>query len=59
LIYGETLGRSGVRLHCAPGADRRDVERWTTTWHGMQNVVEQWVKLQYYRLYVLPTNRDR
>ena len=23
-------------------------------WHGVQNASEQWLKLQYYRLYVLP-----
>ena len=27
---------------------------WTESWHGIQEVVEQWLKLQYYRLYVLP-----
>jgi hypothetical protein len=30
------------------------VENWWDTWHGVQNVAEQWSKLQYYRLYVMP-----
>jgi hypothetical protein len=30
------------------------VNNWTQTWHGIQDVVEQWLKLQYYRLWVLP-----
>ncbi|AMY12958.1 hypothetical protein LuPra_06242 [Luteitalea pratensis] len=54
LIYSATLGKAGVRLHCEPGP-LSAVERWTDTWHGVQNVVEQWIKLQYYRFYVLLT----
>jgi hypothetical protein len=53
LIYSATLGESGVRLHCEPGSTSAG-EKWTDTWHGIQNVVEQWIKLQYYRFYVLP-----
>jgi len=30
------------------------VTTWTREWHGIQSVVEEWLKLQYYRLYVLP-----
>jgi hypothetical protein len=28
-------------------------KNWTQTWHGIQGVTEQWLKLQYYRFYVL------
>jgi hypothetical protein len=31
-----------------------DVNTWTGSLHGIQNVAEQWLKLQYYRFYVLP-----
>ncbi len=55
LIYSSTLGKAGVRLHCDPGT--ADTANWTHTWHGVQNVVEQWIKLQYYRFYVLPLHR--
>jgi hypothetical protein len=54
LVYGATLGRAGITVRCDPG---QGVDRWNTwiqTWHGVQNVAEQWIKLQYYRLYVLP-----
>jgi hypothetical protein len=30
------------------------VDRWTGSWHGIEDVIEQLIKLQYYRLYVLP-----
>ncbi|HTV01351.1 MAG TPA: hypothetical protein VMF13_12460 [Luteitalea sp.] len=53
LVYAATLGSAGVRLHCDPGP-RDAVSQWTGTWHGIQNVVEQWGKLQYYRFWVLP-----
>jgi hypothetical protein len=35
------------------------VNAWTQSWHGVQNVVEQWFKLQCYRWYVLPFRLDR
>jgi len=54
LIYGATLGRAGIRVGCVPGAGPHEVGTWVKTWHGIQNVLEQWIKLQYYRLYVLP-----
>lgn len=54
LVYGATLGRAGIDVRCAPVAGTRDVRTWTRTWHGIQNVVEQFAKLQYYRFYVLP-----
>jgi len=54
LVYGATLGRAGVAVHCEPVQAARGVDTWTRTWHGVQEVVEQWLKLQYYRFYVLP-----
>jgi hypothetical protein len=29
-------------------------DSWADTWHGVQGVTEQFIKLQYYRFYVLP-----
>jgi hypothetical protein len=54
LIYGATLGRAGVAVRCEPVQGSRGVDSWTRSWHGIQGVVEQWMKLQYYRIFVLP-----
>ena len=47
LVYGATLGRAGVTVRCEPVQGSRGVNTWTRSWHGLQNVVEQWAKLQY------------
>jgi hypothetical protein len=54
LVYGATFGPSGIRVTCQPTQGERGVHDWNATTHGIQNVTEQWIKLQYYRLYVLP-----
>ena len=54
LVYEATLGTAGIRLTCEPVRDGRDPKTWMDSWHGIQNVAEQFLKLQYYRWYVLP-----
>jgi hypothetical protein len=54
LVYGATLAPAGITVTCEPGSGIRGVDTWTQTWHGVQDVAEQWLKLQYYKLYVLP-----
>jgi len=54
LVYAATLGRGGIAVHCAPVQGSRGVKNWTASWHGIQEVVQQCVKLLYYRLVVLP-----
>lgn len=54
LVYGATLGRAGITVRCEPVQETRGLDTWTRTWHGVQDVAEQWLKLQYYKLYVLP-----
>jgi hypothetical protein len=54
LVYGATLGRARITVSCEPVEGLQTVNTWTRSWHGVQNVAEQWAKLQYYRLYVLP-----
>jgi len=54
LVYGATLGRAGIAVHCEPVHGAMRVNTWTQSWHGVQDVAEQWLKLQYYRMYVLP-----
>jgi hypothetical protein len=58
LVYNATLGRAGITVTCEPVQGTRDVSTWTRSWHGEQNVGEEWLKLQYYRLLVLPFRRD-
>jgi hypothetical protein len=57
LIYAATLGQAGIAVTCEPVGAVIGIDSWTASLHGIQNVVEQWAKLQYYRLYVLPFRR--
>lgn len=54
MVYGTTVGHAGVTIRCQPVEGSIGVKSWTRSWHGIQDVCEQWLKLQYYRLYVLP-----
>ena len=54
LVYDAAVAPSGIRVSCEPVFGERHTESWTASWHGIQGVTEQWLKLQYYRLYVLP-----
>lgn len=53
LIYGTVLRPAGIAVGCAPVFGTTAVATWTNTWHGIQEVAEQFAKLQYYRLFVL------
>jgi hypothetical protein len=54
LVYAATLGSAGITVRCEPVEGSLGVNTWTRSWHGIQDVVGQWLKLQYYRLYILP-----
>jgi hypothetical protein len=54
LVYKATLGDAGIAVGCEPVRGSQDPYTWSNSWHGIQNAAEQWLKLQYYRLYVLP-----
>jgi hypothetical protein len=54
LVYGAVLGRAGIQVRCEPVFGLVTPERWTDTWHGIQDVAQEFLKLQYYRLYVMP-----
>ena len=54
LVYRTELGASGIRVSCAPVFGPETPEHWTATWHGIQQVTLEFLKLQYYRFYVLP-----
>jgi hypothetical protein len=53
LIYSTVFSPSGIRVGCAPTKGTLTPETWTNTWHGMQEFIEQFVKLQYYRFYAI------
>jgi hypothetical protein len=55
LIYRSVLGDGGTQVRCDPVFGQTGPERWAQTWHGIQTVVQEFLKLQYYRFYVLPS----
>lgn len=57
LVYRAVLNPAGIAVSCVPVFGQKTPEHWTVTWHGIQDVTEQWLKLQYYRVYVLRTAR--
>jgi hypothetical protein len=59
LVYGAVFTSAGITVRCDPVQGTTGVTNWSNTWHGVQEVLEQWIKLQYYRLYVLPLRPAR
>jgi hypothetical protein len=53
-IYRAVLDERGIRLTCMPLWEVGDPAEWTGTWHGIENAVSQFLKLQYYRFWVMP-----
>lgn len=53
MIYNAVLAPAGIRVGCAPVLEGKPIEIWSATWHGIQETMLQFVKLQYYRFYVL------
>src|SRR2546428_680217 len=54
LVYRAVLRPAGIQVYCMPVLGEHTVENWTATWHGIEDVTEQFIKLQFYRFYVLP-----
>jgi hypothetical protein len=54
LVYQAILGNAGITVRCEPVRGPRRPSSWMQSGHGVQDVVEQFVKLQYYRFFVLP-----
>lgn len=54
LVYSTVFGDAGIATWCVPVFGRDTPDNWTSTWHGIQEVAQQYGKLQYYRFYVLP-----
>jgi hypothetical protein len=56
LVYRATLEPAGIVVRCVPVGHGSSPGGWTKTWHGVQVVVEELIKLAYYRFYVLPSS---
>ena len=54
LIYSAVFAEAHIVTRCVPVFGWQTPETWTDTWHGIMQVAEQHLKLQYYRFYVLP-----
>jgi hypothetical protein len=54
LVYRTVLHDVGMQVSCTPVFGRTTPERWMNTWHGIQEVTQEFFKLQYYRFYVIP-----
>jgi hypothetical protein len=54
LVYQRVFGEAGISVSCLPVFGQQTPETWARTWHGIEQVGEQFLKLQYYRFYVLP-----
>ena len=53
LVYTSLLAPAGMTVRCVPVFGTVNARNWTETWHGIQDVALQFVKLQYYRYWVL------
>jgi len=53
MVYKSVFSPSGIRVGCARTISATKPENWMDTWHGIQEFAEQFLKLQYYRFYVL------
>ncbi len=53
LIYNEVLRPAGVIVGCAPVWGNSTTANWIESLHGIQDALLQFLKLQYYRFYVL------
>jgi hypothetical protein len=57
LIYQAVLAPAGIKVSCLPVFGQKTPANWTETWHGILEVAEQFLKLQYYRFYALWAHR--
>ena len=53
LVYQTVLRPVGIHARCLPVFGQHTPNNWTASWHGIQAVTEQFIKLQYYRFYVV------
>jgi hypothetical protein len=53
MVYKAVLEPAGIRVGCLAVFGMKTTLNWSSTWHGIQEVGLQFLKLQYYRFYVL------
>jgi hypothetical protein len=53
LIYASVLNAADIKVGCVPVFGTDKPENWTKSNHGIQGVLEQFMKLQYYRFAIL------
>jgi hypothetical protein len=53
MVYDSVLAPAGITVRCSPVFGQKTADNWTQTWHGIQEVLQQFIKLQYYRFWVL------
>ena len=53
LVYTTVFAPAGIAVQCVPVFGLKSPGTWTETWHGIEEVAEQFLKLQYYRFWVL------
>jgi hypothetical protein len=53
MVYKAVLEPAGIRVGCLAVFGTKTPLNWASSWHGVQEVVLQFLKLQYYRFHVL------
>ena len=59
LIYRAVLDPAGIPAHCVPVFGAHSLQTWSGSWHGVEDVGLQFIKLQFYRFNVLPRAAGR
>ena len=54
MVYKKVMTPVNISVGCVPAFARTTPQNWTETTHGIQEVMLQFAKLQYYRFYILP-----
>lgn len=53
LVHQAVLAPVGITVHCVPDSRLETRENWTESWHDLAEITEQFLKLLFYRFYVL------
>jgi len=53
LIYDAVMVPAGIAVACVPVFTGAGPQNWSQSWHGIEEVTQQLLKLQFYRFYVL------
>ena len=53
MVFREVFEPAGIEVSCLPVFGGRNPENWSESWHGIQEVILEFGKLWYYRLWVL------